>query len=180
MSIRLEEMYKKDIRENLKKELGLKNIMQVPYIKKIVVNIGVKDAVSDSKSLNLAKEVIDQVTGQSSVKTKAKKSIAGFKLREGMPIGVMVTLRKKKMYEFLDRLINLALPRTRDFQGVTTKFDGHGNYNLGIVDWMIFPEVDYEKVEISRGVNVTIETSTSKDEEARALLKSLNMPFQKN
>ena len=176
---RLEALYLKEIRPRLQKELGMHNIMQVPRITKIVLNMGVKDAVADSRVLASIKEIIDGIAGQASVKTIAKKSIAGFKLREGMPIGIKVTLRKKRMYEFLDRLINLALPQVRDFQGVGTKFDGRGNYNLGINDWLIFPEVDYDKVDKVRGVNITIETSASKDEEAFALLKSFNVPFRR-
>ena len=179
MKARLEELYINTLRPGLKKELGLSNIMQVPKISKIVVNMGVKDAVTDSKVLTGIKETIEAITGQAAVKTYAKKSVAGFKVREGMPIGVMVTLRKKAMYEFLDRLINLSLPRIRDFQGVSTKLDGRGNYNLGIRDWMVFPEVDYDKVEKSRGFNITIETTSSDDEAVFALLKSFNMPFRR-
>lgn len=179
MTARLEKLYKDKIRTDLQKELDLKNVMEVPRIKKIVVNTGVKEAVGDSKSLNLVKEIIDKITGQSSVKTSARRSIAGFKLREGVKIGVMVTLRGKNMYAFLDRLIHLALPCVRDFQGVTTKMDGRGNYNLGIKDWMIFPEVDYDVVEQARGLNISIQTSASTDDHARALLKQFNMPFKK-
>ncbi len=180
MSARLEEIYKTKLRDDLKKELNLKNIMQVPRIKKIVINMGVKDAITDGKSLTFAKGVIEEIVGQAAVKTIAKKSIAGFKLREGMAIGIKATLRKKRMYEFLDKLIHFSLPRGKDFQGVTTNFDGRGNYNLGIKDWMIFPEVDYDKVEISRGLNITIETTTSKDDEARALLNGFDMPFRRD
>ena len=179
MESRLRKLYKETIHKKLGGELGLKNIMQVPKISKIVVNIGVKEAVSDSKVLNSIKETIQEITGQAPVITKAKKSIAGFKLRAGMPLGVRVTLRKDKMYDFLDRLINLGLPRVKDFQGIKTKLDGRGNYNLGIRDWMMFPEVDYEKVDKSRGLNITIETTTDSDSEALALLKSFNMPFRK-
>jgi large subunit ribosomal protein L5 len=153
--------------------------MYVPRICKVVINCGVKDAVVDSKILASVKETIALIAGQQPVICKAKKSVAGFKLRQGMPIGVSVTLRGKIMYEFLDRLINLALPRMKDFQGVTTNMDGCGNYNLGISDWMIFPEVDYDKVDKARGMNITIQTSTSKDDEAFALLKKFNMPFKK-
>lgn len=178
MKSRLEEQYKTKIHPELKAELGLKNIMQVPAISKIVLNIGVKEAVSDSKMINTVKEVLDQISGQSTTKTLAKKSIAGFKLRQGIPIGVMVTLRKNNMYHFLDKLINVVLPSVRDFQGVKTKLDGHGSYNLGIKDWMVFPEVDYDKIDRSRGMNITIHTTAQNDEHAMALLKKFNMPFQ--
>jgi large subunit ribosomal protein L5 len=180
MKSRLEELYKSQFHAQLFKELGYKNIMEVPSITKVVLNIGVKEAVQDSKVINGVKEVLDQIAGQSSAKTLAKKSIATFKLRQGMPIGVMVTLRGDRMYHFLDKLINVALPAVRDFQGVRTTFDGNGNYNLGIKDWMVFPEVDYDKTDKNRGMNVTIHTTTSNDEHAFALLKKFNMPFQKN
>jgi large subunit ribosomal protein L5 len=176
---RLEEQYKTRMHAELLRELGLKNVMQVPALRKVVVNIGVKEAVADSKVLNHVKEIIEKITGQVGVKTLAKISIATFKLRKGMPIGVKVTLRKAKMYHFLDKLINVVLPAVRDFQGVGTKFDGDGNYNLGIKDWMVFPEVDYDKVDKSRGLNITIHTTTKNDEHAYALLKKFNMPFQK-
>ena len=179
MKSRLEELYKTKVREELFKELGFKNIMEVPVISKIVLNVGVKEAISDSKAVASVKEIIDQIAGQSSTKTLAKKSIAGFKLREGMPIGVMVTLRQSRMYHFLDKLINVVLPAVRDFQGVRPTFDGHGNYNLGIKDWMVFPEVDYDKVDRARGMNITIATTAKNDEHAQALLKKFNMPFQK-
>lgn len=179
MKSRLEELYKTKVREELLKELGLKNIMEVPLISKIVLNVGVKEAISDSKAVVLVKEIIDQIAGQASAKTLAKKSIAGFKLREGMPIGVMVTLRQSRMYHFLDKLINVVLPAVRDFQGVRPTFDGQGNYNLGIKDWMVFPEVDYDKVDRSRGMNITITTTAKNDEHAFALLRKFNMPFQK-
>jgi large subunit ribosomal protein L5 len=179
MKARLEELYTSKLRFDLKKELGLSNIMQVPKISKIVINMGVKEAVSDSKVLNGIKGVLEEIAGQAATKTYAKKSIAGFKVRKGMPLGVKVSLRRKAMYEFLDRLINLSLPRIRDFQGVSTKLDGRGNYNLGIKDWMVFPEVDYDTVEKAYGFNITIETTSSKDDDVFALLKSLNMPFRR-
>lgn len=178
MKSRLQELYETKIRQTLKKDLNVENIMQVPRITKIVVNTGVKEAVADSKVLVGVKEVVEAIAGQAAVRTFAKKSIAGFKLREGLAIGVCVTLRGRNMYEFLDKLINLALPCVRDFQGVSVKFDGNGNYNLGIKDWMIFPEVDYDKVDKSRGLNVTIHTTTSDDKHAHALLKSFGMPFR--
>jgi len=178
MKSRFEELYKTKISPELKKDLTLKNIMEVPRINKIVINTGVKEAAADSKVLQGVKEIIEGIAGQAAVKTKAHKSIASFKLREGSAIGIMVTLRGKRMYDFLDKLINLALPCVRDFQGVSIKFDGSGNYNLGIKDWMIFPEVDYDKVDKSRGLNITVHTSTRNDEHARALLKAFNMPFR--
>lgn len=178
MKSRLEELYKTKIRQELFKELGLNNVMEVPAISKIVLNVGVKEAVADSKVVAMVKEIIDQIAGQSSTKTLAKKSIASFKLRKGMPIGVMVTLRKEKMYHFLDKLINIVLPCVRDFQGVTTTFDGHGNYNLGMKDWMVFPEVSYDKVDRARGLNITIHTTTDNDKFACALLQKFAMPFQ--
>jgi len=153
---RLEELYEKEIRAKLKESLGLKNVMEVPKISKIVLNVGVKDAVSDSKVLNTAMTIIGKIAGQQPVRTVAKKSIAGFKLREGMPIGVKVTLRRKRMYEFLDRLINLALPKVRDFQGVSTKLDRRGNYNLGVKEWLIFPEIDFEMSEKMYGLNIRL------------------------
>jgi len=178
MNARLEALYKDKIRLALQEELGLRNVMEVPKITKIVLNTGVKEAVNDSKVLNVVKDIMDRIAGQYSVKAKAKKSIAGFKLREGALIGVMVTLRGKSMYAFLDKLINLALPCVRDFQGVSTKFDGRGNYNLGVKDWMIFPEVDYDIVDNSRGLNISIQTTATNDDHARALLKQFNMPFR--
>lgn len=178
MKSRLEVLYKTRLRDELCKELDLKNIMRVPGISKIVLNVGAKDAVADSKVIAEIQEMITKISGQVAVPTLSKKSIAGFKLREGMPIGVMVTLRKTKMYHFLDKLVNIALPSVRDFQGVSLKFDGHGNYNLGIKDWMIFPEVDYDKVDRSRGLNISVQTTARTDEEALALLKKFNMPFR--
>lgn len=179
MKSRLEDLYKSKVRPELQKELGLSNVMQVPRIEKIVINIGAKDAVADSRVIASVRDVLNKITGQASVQTLAKKSIAGFKLREGVAIGVMVTLRRSAMYHFLDKLVNIVLPAVRDFQGVKAKFDGNGNYNLGIKDWMVFPEVDYDKVEKSRGMNITIQTSATSDEQVHALLKKFNMPFRK-
>lgn len=179
MKSRLEDLYKTKVRPELHKELGLSNIMQVPRIEKIVINIGAKDAVADSRVIAGVKEVLNKITGQAVVQTLAKKSIAGFKLREGTPIGVMVTLRRDSMYHFLDKLINIVFPAVRDFQGVKATFDGNGNYNLGIKDWMVFPEVDYDKVDKSRGMNITIQTTAIKDEHVHLLLKKFNMPFRK-
>jgi large subunit ribosomal protein L5 len=179
MKARLQELYETGYIKELQKRFGFENVMRVPRIEKIVLNMGVKDAVADSKVLTLVQEVLSKIAGQTAVRTRARKSVAGFKLREGMAIGVMVTLRKKNMYCFLDKLINLALPCVRDFQGVSTKFDGHGNFNIGIADWMIFPEVDYDKVDKARGLNISVQTSAHNDEEARELLKCFNMPFRR-
>jgi len=163
----------------LMKELGLKNVMAVPRLEKVVVNMGVGEATQNAKVLDPAVAELQQVTGQKPVITKAKKSIAAFKVREGMPIGAMVTLRGDRMYEFLDRLMNVALPRVRDFRGVSTKsFDGRGNYTLGLHDQLIFPEIDYAKVEKLKGMNVTIVTTAKTDDHARALLKQIGMPFR--
>jgi large subunit ribosomal protein L5 len=177
---RLEEIYVNQIRPELKEKLQLKNVMQIPKVSKIVLNVGVKDAVSDSKVLQSVMDTVGKISGQQPVKTLARKSIATFKLRMGMPIGVTVTLRSKKMYEFLDRLINLALPKTRDFQGVPTKFDGRGNYNLGLKEVIIFPEIEYELNQKMAGLNVTICTTAKEDAHAFELLKSFGMPFRKS
>src|SRR3989338_7875468 len=172
---RLEELYTKTLRSQLQKELSLSNVMEVPKISKIVLNVGVKDAVSDSRVLQKVAKKIESIAGQKAVQTKAKKSIAGFKIREGMPLGVMVTLRKKAMYEFLDRLVSVALPNVRDFRGVTHKFDQQGNYNLGIKEWSVFPEADSADGEKVYGLNVTICTTAKNNEHARSLLKSFSM-----
>jgi len=179
MKAHLQEHYSTTVRDQLIKELGYTNVMQVPRVAKVVINIGVKDAVSDNKVINGVRDILTMITGQSAVTTKAKKSIASFKLREGMPIGVMVTLRSDRMYHFLEKLINAVLPSVRDFQGVSPKLDGKGNYNLGLKDWMVFPEIDYDKVEGSRGLNITIQTTAKTDAEAYALLKAFGMPFRK-
>lgn len=176
---RLDELYKTKVRSELQKKLGLKNIMEVPKITKIVINVGVKDAISDSKVLPLVIAAVERIAGQAAVRTLAKKSIAGFKLRAGMPIGVKVTLRQKNMYNFLDKLINLSLPKTRDFQGVGTGFDGRGNYNLGLKEATIFPEVEYDINQKLHGLNVTICTTARSDEHGRELLKEFGMPFRK-
>ena len=175
---RLEELYNKTLRQQLQKDLDLDSIMAVPRVKKIVLNVGVKEAIGDSKLLKSVAEAVTKIVGQKPVRTIAKKSIAGFKLREGMPIGVMVTLRGKRMYEFLDRLINLALPEVRDFQGVTRKLDGRGGYNLGIKEWTIFPEIEYNVGDRVYGVNITIDTSAKSNEHGQALLKAFGMPFR--
>lgn len=175
---RLEELYHKSVRQQLKERLSLKNISNVPCISKIVLNVGAKEAIGDSKILKGIEAAVARISGQKPVRTVAKKSIAGFKLREGMPIGVMVTLRSKMMYEFLDRLINLALPEVKDFQGVSRKFDGRGNYNLGIKEWTIFPEIEYNVGDKIYGMNITIHTSAENDEGGLALLELLDMPFK--
>jgi len=176
---RLEEQYINEIRSKLQDTLKLKNVNEIPKLSKIVLNVGVRDAVSDSKIMNTVTAIVSKVAGQASVKTLSRKSIAGFKLREGMPIGVKVTLRKKRMYEFLDRFINLALPKVRDFQGIPTKLDGRGSYNLGIKDWIIFPEVDYEVTDKLSGMNITFHTTAKTDQQGFELLKSFGMPFRK-
>jgi len=177
---RLLEMYHKEVFPQLQKELALSNFMQVPRITKVTCNIGVGEASRNAKLLDTATEQMANITGQKPVIRKARKSIAAFKLREGMPVGVKVTLRRAMMYEFLDRLINIALPRVRDFRGIsTTSFDGRGNYTLGVRDILIFPEVDYQKVEGTVGMNITITTSAPSDDQARALLAGMGMPFQR-
>lgn len=177
---RLYEKYQKEVFPALVKELELSNPMQVPRITKITCNIGVGEASRNAKLLETASEQLANITGQKPVVRKARKSIAAFKLREGMPVGVKVTLRRARMYEFLDRLINIALPRVRDFRGVsTTSFDGRGNYTLGVRDILIFPEVEYQKVEGTVGMNITITTSAPSDDQARALLAAMGMPFQR-
>lgn len=175
---RLQEKYTATLRPQLQQALGLSNIMEVPKLKKIVINVGVKEAVADSRVLNTVIATLDNIAGQKSVKTIARKSIAGFKIREGMPIGAMVTLRGKGMYEFLDKLISFALPKVRDFQGLPTKLDGRGSYNIGIKDWSIFPEAD-SNAEKTFGLNVTIQTSVINDTHALELLKSFGMPFRR-
>jgi large subunit ribosomal protein L5 len=178
-SARLRTQYFTELRPALAKELGLENIMAVPRREKVVVNMGVGEATQNAKVLDPAVAELAQITGQKPVVTKAKKSIAAFKVREGMPIGCMVTLRGDRMYEFLDRLMNVALPRVRDFRGVPTRsFDGRGNYTLGLRDQLIFPEIDYSKVEHQKGMNITIVTTAKSDEHARALLKAMGMPFR--
>lgn len=175
---RLYETYKNTIRPQLIKELGLKNIYEAPMLDKIVINMGVGEATQDSKRLHAAVEDLTVIAGQKPVITKAKKSIASFKLREGMGIGTKVTLRKERMYEFLDRLIMIALPRVRDFRGLSNKsFDGHGNYALGIKEQIVFPEINYDKVDKIRGLDVIICTTARDDRSALALLKAFNMPF---
>ncbi|PMC34154.1 50S ribosomal protein L5 [Bacillus sp. UMB0899] len=177
---RLKEKYQSEITPSLMKKFSYKSVMQAPKLEKIVINMGVGDAVSNSKALDVAVEELTQITGQKPVVTKAKKSIAGFRLREGMPIGAKVTLRGERMYQFLDKLISVSLPRVRDFRGVSKKsFDGRGNYTLGVKEQLIFPEIDYDKVNKVRGMDIVIVTTANTDEEARELLTSFGMPFQK-
>ncbi len=180
MKMRLEEKYKNEVVPALVKMFGYKNVMQVPRITKIVVNIGLGEALDNPKAIDHAVEDIMTVTGQRPVVTKARKSVAAFKLREGRPIGVKVTLRGAKMWAFLDRLMNVALPRVRDFRGVSPNaFDGRGNYTLGLREQLIFPEIDYDKIDKARGMEVTIVTTAKTDEEGRQLLALLGMPFKK-
>ena len=176
---RLKEKFEKEIKPALMQEFALTNPMAVPHLHKIVVNMGVGEATQNAKALDPAVQELGQLTGQRPVVTRAKKSIAAFKVRAGMPIGAMVTLRGDRMYEFFDRLVNVALPRVRDFRGVSTRsFDGRGNYTLGLRDQLVFPEIDYAKVDKQMGMNVTIVTTAKSDNEARSLLRSLGMPFK--
>ena len=176
---RLENIYLEKIKPALFKDLKLKNVMQVPKIEKIVLNIGSKEIVKDSKNLQTVMAGLQKIAGQKPVKNVERKSIATFKIREDQPIGSKVTLRGKNMYNFLDKLINVSLPKVRDFQGVSSKLDRRGNYNLGIKDWMIFPEIDFSTFDKVFGMNVTIHTSADKDDFAYQLLKSFGMPFKK-
>jgi len=177
---RLRERYLNDILPALRRELEYQNVMEVPRLHKLVLNVGMGEAIRDGKALDAAVRDVGLITGQHPVITRAKKSIAGFRLREGMPIGVTVTLRGDRMYEFLDRLITIALPRVRDFRGVSERgFDGRGNYTIGLREQLIFPEVDYDKIDRVRGMEVTLVTSARTDPEARRLLELLGMPFQR-
>ena len=179
MAARLREKYNKEIKQTLQKELGIENSMAVPKLDKIVINMGLGEATQNSKLLDPLVADLAAIAGQKPVTTRAKKSIAAFKVREGMPIGAMVTLRSDRAYEFLDRLISTALPRVRDFRGVSTKsFDGRGNYTLGLRDQLIFPEIDYAKVEKMKGMNITFVTTAGNDDQARSLLKHMGMPFR--
>lgn len=178
---RLREKYKNEIAPAVAKEFDIKNPMAIPRLEKIVVNMGIGEAIGNSKALDAAVEELTVITGQKPVVTKAKKSIAAFKLREGMRIGTMVTLRGERMYEFLDRLISVALPRVRDFRGISAKaFDGRGNYTLGIKEQLIFSEIDFNKIDKTRGLNISIVTTAKNDEQGRSLLKLLGMPFRKS
>lgn len=176
---RLKELYSKELAPNLKEELGLANVMEVPRITKITINMGVGEAVGDKKVLDNAIGDLEKITGQKVVVTKARKSIAGFKIRDGWPIGCKVTLRKDRMYEFLDRLVSIAIPRIRDFRGISPKqFDGRGNFSMGVGEQIIFPEIDYDKVDKLRGLDICITTTARNDAEGRALLKAFNFPFK--
>lgn len=176
---RLKERYKTEIAPALAKEFDITNPMAIPRLEKIIVNMGLGEASANAKILDTASEELKSITGQKPVITKAKKSIAAFKLRQGMSIGAMVTLRGERMYEFLDRLISVALPRVRDFRGVSAKaFDGRGNYTLGVREQLIFPEIDFNKVDKTRGMNISIVTTAGTDDRARSLLKALGMPFR--
>ena len=176
---RLKEKYQKDVIPALQKEFGYTNVMAVPRIQKVVVNMGLGEATSNAKLVDVGADELARVTGQKPVTRRSKKSIAAFKVRKGMPIATMVTLRGERMWEFLDRLMNIALPRVRDFKGVSPKgFDGRGNYTLGLRDQLIFPEIDYMKVDKARGMNVCVVTSAKTDEEARKLLQFVGMPFR--
>ena len=176
---RLQEFYKETVSPELLQKFGYKSVMEVPRITKITLNMGVGEAVGDKKVLDYAVGDLQKIAGQKPVTTKAKKSIAGFKIRDGYPIGCMVTLRGPRMYEFLDRLVTIAMPRIRDFRGIAGKgFDGRGNYNLGVKEQIIFPEIEYDKIDALRGMNITITTSAKTDEEARALLAAFKFPFK--
>ena len=181
MAARLKETYLKEIAPAIAKEFGIGNPMAIPKIAKVVINMGIGEGATNAKVLDTAADELRAITGQKPVVTKAKQSVAAFKLRQGMSIGTMVTLRGERMYEFLDRLITIALPRVRDFRGVSAKaFDGRGNYTLGVRDQLIFPEIDFNKVDKARGMNITIVTTAPNDEQARALLKAMGMPFRQN
>ena len=178
---RLRERYQKDVVPALAKEFGYGNVMAIPRLEKVVVNMGLGEATSNAKLADVGADELGRITGQKAVIRRATKSIAQFKLRQGMPVGAMVTLRGEQMYEFLDRLISIALPRVRDFRGVSPKgFDGRGNFTLGLRDQLMFPEIDYLKVDKSRGMNISVVTTAKTDEEARRLLQLIGMPFRQN
>ena len=177
---RLRQKYENEVKNQMVEKFGYKSVMQIPTIDKIVINMGIGDSVSNSKVLDEAVAELALITGQKPVITRAKKSIAGFRLREGMPIGCKVTLRGERMYDFLDKLVSVSLPRVRDFRGVSKKsFDGRGNYTLGVKEQLIFPEIDFDKVNKVRGMDIVVVTTANTDEEARELLTQLGMPFQK-
>jgi len=181
MNPRLRDKYQKEVIPALKKEFGYKNVMAVPKIQKVVVNMGLGEATSNAKLVDVGADELARITGQKPVTRRSKKSIAAFKVRKGMPIGAMVTLRGERMWEFLDRLMTIALPRVRDFKGVSPKgFDGRGNYTLGLRDQLLFPEIDYMKVDKARGMNVSVVTTAKTDEEARKLLQFMGMPFRQS
>jgi len=177
---RLYEFYKDKVTKDLMKQFGYKSVMEVPRIEKITLNMGVGEAVADKKVMEFAVGDMQKIAGQKPVVTLSKKSIAGFKIRDGYPVGCKVTLRKQRMYEFLDRLVSVAIPRIRDFRGISGKsFDGRGNYNMGVKEQIIFPEIEYEKIDALRGMNITITTSAKTDEEAKALLLAFKLPLKK-
>ena len=176
---RLQEFYRETVTKKLQKEFSFKSSMEVPRITKITLNMGVGEAVSDKKTIEHALENMAQIAGQKALVTKARKSIAGFKIRDGWPIGCKVTLRRERMYEFLDRLVNIAIPRIRDFRGFSARsFDGNGNYSFGVKEQIIFPEIDYDKIDAIRGLDICITTTAKNDEEGRALLAAFNFPFK--
>ncbi|ANF59364.1 50S ribosomal protein L5 [Halotalea alkalilenta] len=176
----LKQQYKDEVVAQLKEHFGYANVMQVPKITKITLNMGVGEATSDKKLIEHAAADLEKLSGQKPIVTKARKSVAGFKVREGWPIGVKVTLRKERMWDFLDRLVNIAIPRVRDFRGLNPKsFDGRGNYSMGVREQIIFPEIEYDKIDRIRGLDITITTTANSDEEGRALLSALNFPFKK-
>jgi len=178
---RLRDKYQKEVVPALKKEFGYANTMAIPKIRKVIINMGLGEATSNAKIVDTAADELSKISGQKATVRRAKKSIAAFKVREGMPVGAMVTLRGERMYEFLDRLMSIALPRVRDFRGISPKgFDGRGNYTLGLRDQIIFPEIDYMKVDKARGMNVSVVTSAKTDEEARKLLQLIGLPFRSN
>jgi large subunit ribosomal protein L5 len=178
---RLREKYQKDVVPALKKEFGYTNVMAIPKVTKVVINMGLGEATSNAKIIDTAADELGKITGQKAAVRRATKSIAQFKVRQGQPVGVMVTLRGERMYEFLDRLVGIALPRVRDFKGISSKgFDGRGNYTLGLKDQIIFPEIDYMKVDKARGMNVSVVTTAKTDEEARKLLQLIGLPFRSN
>ena len=180
MAARLKEMYVNDVAPALMKKFEYKSVMQIPKLEKIVINVGCGEAIANSKAIDAVVSDLKQITGQTPVKCKAKKSVANFKLREGMVIGAKVTLRGERMYEFMDRLFNLALPRVRDFRGINpNSFDGRGNYSMGIKEQLIFPEIDYDKIDKVRGMDICFVTTANTDEEARELLKLMGAPFQR-
>ncbi len=176
---RLQDQYRDEIAKKLLEQFGYKNVMEVPRITKITLNMGVGEAIGDRKVMEHAVSDMEKIAGQKAVVCKARKSVAGFKVREGWPIGCKVTLRRERMYEFLDRLVNIAIPRIRDFRGMSPKaFDGRGNYNMGVREQIIFPEIDYDKIDALRGLDINISTSATTDEEGRALLAAFNFPFR--
>lgn len=177
---RLQELYRNELRESIRQKLGLENLMQVPRITKVTLNMGVGEAVADRKVLDHAMSDMEKISGQKPVKTLARKSVAGFKIRDGYPIGCKVTLRRDRMYEFLDRLVNIAIPRTRDFRGLNPRsFDAQGNYSLGVQEQIIFPEVNFDQIDAIRGMDITISTTARNAEEGRALLEAFSFPFKK-